>query len=140
LGVAGAFMDLDLSQTSWTGLVLTFLSAGAALAPFGVLAGALVLVFKRGALLSGLIVYAMTLLSGSVFPISVLPDRLETIGSILPTRFAFDGARAALFEGTGLQTDVVALLLWAIVLLPLSLVAFALGLRYAKQAGTLSQY
>ena len=34
-----------------------------------------------------------------VFPLGVLPGWLEFMGKLLPTRFAFDGVRAALFEG-----------------------------------------
>jgi ABC-type transport system involved in cytochrome c biogenesis permease component len=140
LVVAGAFMDLDFSQTSWPGLALSLLASAAGLAPFGVLAGALVLALKRGAMLSGLIVYGMTLISGSVFPISVLPEWLQPLGKAMPTRFAFDGTRAALFEGTGWEGDVLALAAWGIVLLPVSLFAFEHALRYAKREGSLSQY
>ena len=48
LAMAAIFLDLDLSDTSWSGFVLVLIASGAALAPLGMLAGAAVLVFKRG--------------------------------------------------------------------------------------------
>ena len=140
LAIAAIFLDLDLGDTSWPGLVLVLVASGAALAPLGVLAGAAVLVFKRGTLVSGTLMYLLTILSGMVFPVSVLPDWLEPLAELVPLTYAFDGVRAALFEGSGWESDVLALGLWALVLWPLGLAAFAGALAYAKRAGSLAQY
>ena len=70
---------------------------------------AFVLVVKRGDLVTGMILFAMGFISGAVFPVSVLPDWIQPLGEIVPTRFAFDGLRAALFEGTGWYGDALAL-------------------------------
>ena len=48
LVVAAILMGLDVGSTSWIGLALVFLATGAAMAPIGILAGATVLVMKRG--------------------------------------------------------------------------------------------
>jgi ABC-2 type transport system permease protein len=140
LGIAGAWMNLDVSQTSWPGLGLVLVSAAFALSALGILAGAIVLVLKRGDVLTGTIVFGMTLVSGSVFPISALPDWLEPIGKIVPTRFAFDGARAALFTGNGWETDAAFLAAFGVAALPLCLIAFSRALSYAKRSGSLAQY
>lgn len=140
LAVAAIFLDLDLSNTSWSGFVLVLLVSGAALAPLGMLAGAAVLVFKRGTLVSTTLVYLLTILAGMVFPVSVLPDWLEPLADLVPLTYAFDGVRDAMFVGSGWEGDVVALALWAVVLWPLGLAAFAGGLAYAKRAGSLAQY
>ena len=47
----------------------------------------------------------MTFVSGALFPIAVLPDWLQTIGEAMPTWFAFEGLRDALFEGGGWADD-----------------------------------
>jgi ABC-2 type transport system permease protein len=140
LAIASLWMSLDVSQTSWAGLVLVVLASAGALASLGILTGALVLVFKKGQTFAGAAIFAMTLLSGAVFPIETLPAPLEALARVLPIRFAFDGARAALFTGEGWGTDVLALLGYAVVLTPLSLVAFSTALRRAKRAGSLSSY
>ena len=88
----------------------------------------------------GGLVYAMTILGGALFPISVLPDWLEWLGRAMPIRFAFDGVRAALFEGQAWAHDALALLAFGAALAPIALGAFALALRRAKKAGTISEY
>jgi ABC-2 type transport system permease protein len=140
LAVACLFMNLDVSHTSWPGLVAVLVSAGFALSTLGILAGAVVLVLKRGDVLIGTLVFGMTLLSGSVFPISALPDWLEPIAEIIPIRFALDGARSALFTGTGWAADAALLAAFGAVALPLCLLAFSRAVSFAKRAGSLAQY
>jgi ABC-2 type transport system permease protein len=140
LAIAAGFLDLDVSQTSWIGFLLVLLASAAAIAPIGILAGAAVLVFKRGQVVAGTLMYLMTILAGMVFPISVLPDWLESIAHLVPLTYAFNGARDALFNGSGWGTDVLVLLAWAVALWPVALVLFARGLAYAKRAGSLAQY
>ena len=140
LVVAAVLMNLDVGSTSWIGLVLVFVATGAAIAPFGILAGAAVLVMKRGHIVSGGLVFLMSVLGGMVFPVSVLPARLEALSALIPLRYAFDGARKALFEGSGWGTDVLVLLLFAVVLWPLSVFLFGKAGALARRAGSLAEY
>jgi ABC-2 type transport system permease protein len=140
LVVAGFLMDFDISRTSWLGVAMMLVATAFALSPFGVLSAALVLVYKRGALLGGMLIYGMTLAAGAVFPLSVLPAPLEWIGRVLPVRFAYDGVREALFTGHDWTTDVLALLAFGIVLTPLALLAFSLAIIHAKKTGSVSEY
>jgi ABC-2 type transport system permease protein len=140
LVVAAILMGLDVGNTSWIGIVLVFLATGAAMAPIGILAGAAVLVMKRGQMISATIVYLMTILAGMVFPVSVLPDGLEALSAVIPLRHAFDGARQALFAGTGWEGDVLALVAFAVVLWPLSVFLFGKAGIWARKAGSLSEY
>ena len=138
--VAAAMMNLDVGSTSWIGLALVFISTGAAIAPLGILAGAAVLVMKRGHIVSGSLVFLMSVLGGMVFPVSVLPARLEALSALIPLRYAFDGARQALFEGSGWGTDVLVLVLFAVVLWPLSVFLFSKAGAWARRAGSLAEY
>jgi ABC-2 type transport system permease protein len=140
LAIAGFWMDLDVSQTSWIGLIAVLVAAGCALASLGILTAALVLVVKKGPTIAGVAIFGMTLLSGAVFPVQVLPEPLESIARVIPIRFAFDGIRAALFQGEGWGQDALALLGFAVVLVPLSVAIFAAALRQAKRAGSLGSY
>ena len=140
LAIAGFWMGLDVSQASWVGLVAVLLASAGALASLGILTGALVLVVKKGQTVAGVAIFAMTLLSGAVFPVEVLPEPFETAARFMPTRFAFDGTRAALFRGEGWGEDAIVLLALATVLVPLSVAVFAAALRRAKRAGTLASY
>jgi ABC-type multidrug transport system permease subunit len=138
--IAGTVFGLPLGEADWLGFVLCLTVAGIALSALGVLVGSLVLVIKRGELLAGMIPFAMGLLSGAFFPVSVLPGWLEVIGRVVPTRFAFDGLRAAVFEGAGWEADTVTLALIALVGLPIAIAFFAKALAYGRRSGTLGQY
>ena len=138
--VASFWMQLDVTNTSWPGVVATLTAAAFAFAPVGILAGALVLLVKRGVVLVGMLIAAMGLLGGAVFPISVLPGWLEWVGRAMPVRFAFDGVRAALFKGHGWESDALALMAFGAALAPVALALFALAFRHAKKAGTVSEY
>jgi ABC-2 type transport system permease protein len=140
LTVASFWMDLDVSNTSWVGVVTVLIATAVAFSPLGILSAALVLLYKRAVLLTGMLIYAMTLVGGAVFPVSVLPDWLEWLGRATPIRFAFDGVRAALFTGEGWAGDALALAVFGLAFAPLALLAFSSALRHAKTTGSLSEY
>jgi ABC-2 type transport system permease protein len=140
LSIAAVWMGLDLGKTDWLGLAVVFLLGATALAGLGIAAAAAVLVFKRGETLSGVLLFAMTLISGSVFPVGVLPEWLQDLGSLLPLRFAFDGVRDALFTGSGWGGDALALAAFTVVGLPLAVSLFGQALQATRRAGTLGEY
>ena len=82
----------------------------------------------------------MTFVSGALFPVSVLPDWLQAIGEVMPTWFAFDGLRERPLRGDGWAGMREALVLFAVVALPVSIWLFAASLAHARQKGTLGQY
>ena len=138
--VAALLLGLDLGGTDWVGFVTVLLVAGIALSALGVLFGAVVLVVKRGEVLAGMVTFGMGLVSGAFFPVTVLPGWLEPLGAVVPTRFAFDGLRAAIFRGEGWGGDALALLLFAVVGFPVAVYAFREALMYARRTGSLGQY
>ena len=138
--VAAVWANLSLTGISWPGVVIVFFLSAGALATFGITSGAFVLLFKRGAIFVGFGIYALTLLSGAVFPIETLPGWLEPFAKVMPLRFAFDGVRSALFEGDGWQWDALWLGVFGAVGIPLALVAFGRALHYTKRKAALGQY
>jgi ABC-2 type transport system permease protein len=140
LVVATALLGVSFAGADWVGFVVVMAATGAALLGLGVALGALVLVIKRATVVVTLTTFALGLLGGAFFPISVLPDWLEPIAKIVPTRFAFDGLRAALFTGGGWAGDAAALLGIAAVGLPLALWLFHRALDYCRRTGSLVQY
>ncbi len=139
--VLGALaFGLDLSNTDWAGFLAMLVTTAVAMSAIGIGTAAVVLVVKRGNTVAGLVIFAMSLVSGAFFPVSVLPDWLETIGQVMPTRFAFDGFRSALFEGGGWETDAAMLAAFSVVAVPLAVWVFSRGMLHARRAGTLAQY
>ncbi len=86
----------------------------------------------------------MGLLSGTVFPIEVMPQWMQTLASSLsPLTHALDALRAALLEGASLSAVGDSLLIlagFAAVLLPLGILALEWGLRHARRNGGLSRF
>ena len=140
LAIAGVWMDLDLASTNWLGLVLMLFLTGAAITTFGILAAALVLVLKRGEVLSSMLLFGMTILSGSVFPVSTLPGWLQWISVFLPLRYALDGTRDALFGRGGWGDDALVLAIFALVALPIAVSIFGRALAVSRRLGTVAQY
>jgi ABC-2 type transport system permease protein len=138
--VAATLFGVDLSRATWPGCALVLLAAGLALLGLGIALGALVVAFKRGNNIVGFVAIALGFAGGAFFPLSVLPGWLEFTGKLLPTRFIFDGVRAALFAGTGWGVDALILLGYSVVGLPLALWAFSRALEYAKGRGSLAEY
>jgi ABC-type multidrug transport system permease subunit len=137
---AALVLGLDTSSTSFIGLALILIATGFTLSAIGVFLGGLVLVLKQGEILASIATFGLGLLSGALFPRELLPGWLQAIGDILPTRFALDGMRHALFEDGGWQGDLAGLLVTALILVPLSIAFFSYVLRLVKRSGTLSQY
>jgi ABC-2 type transport system permease protein len=137
---AGLLLDLDLSQANWVAFVLMLLVIGVSLAAIGILLGGVVLLVKRARALPGLVTLVLSLLGGAYFPISALPAPLESLAHVVPTRYAFDGLRAAVFGGGGWASDLVVLVAFSTVALPLAVYALALALRFSKSRGSLSQF
>jgi ABC-2 type transport system permease protein len=140
LAIGSVWMNLDLTRTSWIGLATMLVATGGAVVAIGIVSGAAILVWKRGGILAAMAVFAMTILSGSFFPISVLPDGLESLGKILPLRFALDGIRASLFGSRDWSGDAIALVLFAVVGVPVAVWMFGAALQRARRAGSLAQY
>jgi ABC-2 type transport system permease protein len=137
---AALLLDLDVSEANWPAFVLMLVAIGIALTAIGVFMGALVLLVKRARALPGLVTLGLGLLGGAYFPISELPDWLQPIAEITPTRFAFDGLRSALFGGEGWPTDLLALAIFSATALPLGVWSLALALGISRRRGSLAQF
>jgi len=124
LVIAITFLDFDAASADWIGVGAVLLASAAGFLALGIVAAAVTIVFKRGGRVADLAVFAMTFLGGALFPISTFPSWLEPLGRMMPTRFAFDGLREALFAGEGWLNDVAVLGGVAAVALPLSLWIF----------------
>ncbi|SCG58093.1 ABC transporter permease [Micromonospora humi] len=138
LGLLAAFFHLDVGRADWWGVavLLTLSSAavlgvGIALAAFGVAVG-------HGEITASLVTVGLAFVSGTYFPVSALPGPLPDLTAVLPTRIALDGLRAAV-AGEPWAGSAGALLLSAVLLLPLSCWAFGQALRIGARRGTLTR-
>ncbi|MEM0146764.1 MAG: ABC transporter permease [Conexivisphaerales archaeon] len=107
------------------------------------LSGAVVMVTKQGNPISVFYSTVSTLLGNVVFPVAVLPYYLRLVSYSLPLTWALQGLREALLYGQGFSTifpDILIMLLFVAVLVPLGTYAYIAAFNKARKDGTLSQY
>ncbi|MBA3841369.1 MAG: ABC transporter permease [Actinobacteria bacterium] len=138
--IAVVALDLPTAHTDLLGATVLLLLSAFAFLPLGIAAAAVTVVLKRGSAIVDAGVFAMTFVSGALFPLSVLPGWLRAIGRVMPTKPAFDGLRHALFGGGGWGGDALILLTIGCIGAPLSVALLDAGLRHARRTGTLAQY
>lgn len=138
--LAAAFLGLSFAHCDWLGLIVSFLVSGLALAALGVGLAAVVLVFKRADAVGALGTFGLSLLGGAFFPSRVLPHWLRPVANLLPTHFAFDAVRGALFGSRGWLGPVAALAGVGAVTMVIALAMFSAAVRHAIRQGTLNQY
>ena len=126
------------------------LSAALALVPmlvalygFGFAFAAIVLLLKEANTLIDVSNYLISMLSGSQFPVNVLPRFLLPLSLAIPLTYGFDAVRGNLL---GTQTllpidqELAVLVLFMIITVPLGYLIFKRIERHCKQLGTLSMH
>lgn len=109
----------------------------------GLLGAAVVLALQQGGQVINLVLAAMGFLGGALFPVEVLPGWLQTISRLSPLTYALQALRGAVLDGRdviALRGDLLVLLAFATVLLPLSVLALTQSFNYAQARGTLGRY
>lgn len=112
----------------------------------GILSASFILYFKKGDPINFFITGFMTLFGGAYFPVETLEQvhpSLMKISYVLPITYALKGIREALLKGASLsmlKDEIFILFGFALVIVPMSLLAARLAIWKAKQEGTLIQY
>jgi ABC-2 type transport system permease protein len=128
-------------SANWPGAVAILLASILAFAGLGILSASYSILFKRGNPAKWIILGVSGLVGGMMYPVSVLPAPLQILARLIPVTYSLEGMRAALLAGAGwkeLLPSIGALLIFAVILIPLSFVVFAWALRRTKITGTLT--
>lgn len=132
-----------IHRANWTGAVLILLTSVLAFSGLGILSASYLLLFKRGNPARWLILGLSGLLGGIMYPVSILPMPLQWLSRIIPVSYSLQGMREAILTGAKLVQlwpSICALLVFSLILLPLSTVLLAWALRRTKIAGTLTHF
>jgi ABC-2 type transport system permease protein len=143
LGWAVMIFDFPVSQANWFGAALVLAASVVAFAGLGVLSASYSLLFKRGNPVKWLFLGVAGLVSGVMYPVTVLPAFLQGVARLVPVTYSLEGMRGALLQQASLLSlwpTLRALLLFGAILLPVSLAVFSLALRRTKVTGTLSHF
>lgn len=104
----------------------------------GLMVSALVLRYGLGAeSLAWVAVFAVQPVSGIYYPISVLPEWLQSVAHLLPSSYVFEGMRALLIEQRFAASMLRAALLLNGLYLALGTAVFLGAFRFARQRGLL---
>jgi ABC-2 type transport system permease protein len=109
----------------------------------GVFAASFAMVWKRGDPFGPLISATFFLLGGIIYPPKILPPWLAFISQLLPVTHGVEALRNVLLKGQTLadiSQHVWVLLGYALLFVPLSLLAFSAAVRRATRDGTLLQF
>ena len=126
---------------NWLGAIAILFASMLAFTGLGVLSASYAVLFKRGNPAKWLVLGVSGLVGGMMYPVSVLPAPLQAIARLIPVTYSLEGMRAALLSGAGwavLWPSLAALLIFAVVLIPVSFGVFAWALRRTKITGTLT--
>lgn len=141
---AGCFLfQMSFSGANITGGLIVFLLSFAAMLPLGIISAAFVLTFKKGDPMNFIVQTASFLLAGVWYPTTVLPLWLKKIAYLLPLTHSLEASRQTILMGKSLGAvmgDVMFLLLFSVIMLPISLWIFSKTIERAKVTGALVKY
>lgn len=138
---AALVFGFPLHTANWFAVSAVLLVALLAFSGLGILSASYLLVFKRGNPAKWFFLGVSSVAGGMLFPVTILPDWLQLVATLNPVTYALEAMRSALLGGATLAAiwrPLAILLLFAAVLLPISMCVFAWALRRTKITGTLS--
>jgi ABC-2 type transport system permease protein len=137
------FFDAQLDHANWSAAAAVIVVGSLSLIGLGILAGVLPMIYpERGEQLSFMLQAVVLLVSGVYYSVETLPTWLQAISRFSPATYLLEASRAALIDGAGigsLGSDLVVLVVFAVVLIPLSIATFSAAERWAKRTGRLER-
>ena len=130
-----------LGSANWLSVIVVLAASLLSFSGLGILSASYLLLFKRGNPAKWLLIGLWGIAGGMLFPVNILPDWLQIVAKLNPMTHALNAMRAALLGGAGMAQLLPAielLLLFAVILLPVSMLIFYWTLERTKSSGTLS--
>jgi ABC-2 type transport system permease protein len=136
-----AFIGIDVPNANYAAALALLAIASISFIGIGMMTAVLPLVSPEKGMQLGFVAQGLLLVvSGVYYPVSVLPDWMQSISKISPATYALRGNREQILHGAGLAwADVWPLLLIGAASVPLGLGIFRTGERYAKRHGKLKR-
>src|SRR3954454_11066267 len=141
--VVALFFGLSFPQADFGAALLLLAVASLSFVGIGMVTAVLPLISpEKGAQLGFVAQGLLLVVSGVYYPVSVMPEWMQWLAKLSPATYALDGIRAAVLDGAGVAEvwgDLWPLMLMGAVAIPLGLLVFRTGERYAKRAGKLKR-
>lgn len=141
--LGAALFDVSLRWDNWPMAVAALGMGIIVFGALGLIFAGLTVVFKRTEPLVQGFTAACFLLSGVIVPSEELPALLQSVAAFLPLTPALEAFRYSLLNGSDwgqVWPAFFRMLLFAVVLVPLSVFVFRWAVRQAMRDGSLAQY
>ncbi len=136
-------LGVDFSNANYAAALAGLILAIISFASIGIISAGIIMVIKRGDAVTGLISGFANLVGGVFYPVAILPAGLQIVAKLLPITYALQLMRGALLGGatwSELALDFLALIIFCVVLFPISLIVFRYAVQRARIEGTLAHY
>ncbi|OHD66419.1 MAG: hypothetical protein A2176_06725 [Spirochaetes bacterium RBG_13_51_14] len=137
------FFELHLSIPGALVAMFVLLLTLIAFLSIGMLSASFIMIFKQGNPIKFIFGSSSYFLGGIIFPVEVLPRPLQYLAEALPITHAIKALRELLLAKTGFESIIpiiLNLILFIIIIAPLSIIAFRFAVKRAKRDGSLVQY
>ncbi len=143
LALGAIFLGVTIGQANYLAALLVLALTIVSCSSLGIIAASFIMILKRGDPITWLFNSLFSLLGGVYYPITILPGWLQFLAHFLPVTYSLRAMRLALLQGyplSALAPDLLALVIFSISLLPLSLLAFRYAVHRARVDGSLTHY
>ena len=143
LFIGVALLGVDLQHGNYLAALIILVLTVITFSSLGIIAASFIMVLKRGDPITWVVSALSTLLGGVYYPIEILPDWMQFLARLIPVTYALEAMRLALLQGASFSTlfpDIMALIVFSIILLPMSLFSFRYAVKRAKVDGSLTHY
>lgn len=137
------FFKIDFGSVNILSAMIVLILTIISFSGLGMLSASFIIVFKRGNPFGWIVGTMEGLLGGVYFPITVMPAFLQVLAKCLPVTYAVRAMQFAVYKGYSLyqlRIECGFLVLFSIILIPLSLYSFRYALKRARMEGSLAQY
>lgn len=143
LGVGVFFMQSRFGDANYLAALVVIILTVITASSLGIISASFIMVVKRGDPINWAFSTLTAFLGGVYYPVAILPPAFEWISRLLPITYSLHAMRLALLQGASwaaLLPDILALIVFSIVLMPLGLRTFRYAVQKAKKEGSLTHY
>jgi len=141
--IAIPFFTVDLGGANWLTAAVVLGVGSFSVAGLAIFAGVLPLLYpERGTQMSFMVQAFVLLVSGVYYQVEVLPAWLQLFSVVSPATYILDGIRGGIIDGASVVDvwqELVALVIFGVVLIPGGMMTFAVAERWAKKTGRLKR-
>ena len=142
-GAIALWFNLEMPEANFLSALVVLAVASASFIGIGMMTAVLPLISPEKGTQLGFIAQGMLLVvSGIYYSVEVLPEPMQWLAVISPATYALEGIRDAILEGapiSALWGQLLPLFAIGALSIPLGLIVFRRGERYAKQHGKLKR-